>query len=150
MTGGGEDALQEVMEAVGVEAFVVVSLFSITMWVHLNHGDGGLASLIARSAKWSSFGLVVEPQPWKCYKSAQKRVRRLNLSPFPYKLADLQAKDPDRAIFDICLQREALFSCGWSLGREEWGRALVMYFKSASASLRHFADRMRFEYLLKT
>ena len=41
-------------------------VYSVTMWVHLNHGDTGLArflSLLAARARW----VLLEPQPWKCY-----------------------------------------------------------------------------------
>jgi hypothetical protein len=65
-----------------LNGFCVVCLFSITMWIHLNHGDDGLLDCLQRSAALlnPTGSLVVEPQPWKCYKSADKRCRKLGIT----------------------------------------------------------------------
>jgi hypothetical protein len=65
-----------------LNGFCVVCLFSITMWIHLNHGDEGLLDCLQRSAALlnPTGSLVVEPQPWKCYKSADKRCRKLGIT----------------------------------------------------------------------
>ena len=46
---------------------------SVTMWVHLNHGEAGLRSLLRWAASLGK-ALLVEPQPWRCYKAARKRL----------------------------------------------------------------------------
>jgi 2-polyprenyl-3-methyl-5-hydroxy-6-metoxy-1,4-benzoquinol methylase len=62
-------------------SFSFVCLFSITMWIHLNFGDQGLHTFLQRSASLLSpvngGSLLVEPQPWKCYKNAEKRCKKL-------------------------------------------------------------------------
>ena len=62
--------------------FNVVCLFSITMWIHLNHDDTGLVDCLQRSAGLltPTGSLVIEPQPWKCYKAADKRCRKLGIT----------------------------------------------------------------------
>jgi 7SK snRNA methylphosphate capping enzyme len=57
--------------------FDVISLFSVTKWIHLRHGDAGLAGLLANCAVLLREGgvLLVEPQPWKSYR------KRRNLLP---------------------------------------------------------------------
>jgi hypothetical protein len=55
-----------------IGVFNLVSAFSVTMWVHLHYGDDGLQQLL----KWLSshcYHMLIEPQPWKCYKTALKR-----------------------------------------------------------------------------
>ena len=49
-----------------------VLLLSITKWLHLNHGDGGLIALFKNLFKILPSGgtLVVEPQEWQNYKRA--------------------------------------------------------------------------------
>ncbi|CAH1996445.1 unnamed protein product [Acanthoscelides obtectus] len=61
--------------------FDAVFCFSTTMWIHLNHGDIGLKVFLSYISKLGKL-LVIEPQPWKCYKSALKRVKDKTI--FPY------------------------------------------------------------------
>ncbi|KAF9417842.1 hypothetical protein HW555_005139 [Spodoptera exigua] len=46
-------------------------LIQITMWIHLNNGDAGLLAFL----KYLK-AIVIEPQPWKCYRNAQRRVKK--------------------------------------------------------------------------
>lgn len=55
--------------------FDVVCCFSITMWIHLNNGDDGLGRFLDIVSKLSTF-LIIEPQPWKCYQNAVRRMKR--------------------------------------------------------------------------
>mmetsp|Transcript_23944 Transcript_23944/g.39928 ORF Transcript_23944/g.39928 Transcript_23944/m.39928 type:complete len:497 (-) Transcript_23944:173-1663(-) len=73
--------------------FNLVCLFSITMWIHLNHHDEGLLAFLAQSmALLQPRGsLVVEPQPWKCYRNADKRCRRMGLQR-PLHFGDLRIR----------------------------------------------------------
>jgi hypothetical protein len=59
--------------------FHLISLFSVTMWIHLNHGDQGLANVLSAIAK-QSYNILIEPQPWSAYTRAKKRLnKRKNL-----------------------------------------------------------------------
>ncbi|KAK5646230.1 hypothetical protein RI129_004694 [Pyrocoelia pectoralis] len=66
----------------GVKKFSACFCFSITMWIHLNYGDEGLKTFLKEICK-DSVTVVVEPQPWKCYKSAVKRLK-LTHGEFPH------------------------------------------------------------------
>lgn len=47
--------------------FNLITLFSVTMWIHLNHGDDGLWKFLEQISSMTDH-LIVEPQPWKCYR----------------------------------------------------------------------------------
>eukprot|EP01032_Pedospumella_encystans_P027092 gene27092-30625_t len=87
-----------------VVGFSMVCLFSITMWIHLNFGDDGLVDFLARSADLLTplGSLVVEPQPWKCYKAADKRCRKLGITR-PLHFSALQIRDIEREITGMLL-----------------------------------------------
>nr|CAI5862552.1 unnamed protein product [Callosobruchus analis] len=72
--------ISDYLQSKKAEKFDVVFCFSITMWIHLNHGDTGLKDFLAYISKLGKL-LVIEPQPWKCYKSAVKRVKDKTLFP---------------------------------------------------------------------
>lgn len=104
--------------------FHFISLFSVTMWVHLNYGDSGLLRLFATVLNLLQRGdaahsandfaltgsILVEPQPWKCYKTAKKRCKSNNL-PFPPHMMDIQIKDSVRHTID-CFTAVQLASPG--------------------------------------
>lgn len=55
--------------------FHLVTCLSLTMWLHLNNGDAGLQAFLEHTAAISEV-LVVEPQRWKSYKDAVRRMKR--------------------------------------------------------------------------
>ncbi|XP_034829498.1 probable RNA methyltransferase CG11342 [Maniola hyperantus] len=57
------------------QMFDVIFCFSITMWIHINNGDEKLIELL-NFLKDNTRSLIIEPQPWKCYKNAQRRMKR--------------------------------------------------------------------------
>ena len=59
----------------------LVTCFSTTMWVHVNRGDDGLHLFLGELANAADVALVVEPQPWRCYRSAAQRLRRQGKPP---------------------------------------------------------------------
>ncbi|XP_054745019.1 probable RNA methyltransferase CG11342 [Anastrepha obliqua] len=69
------EEVNEYLRQYNRHSFDVVCCFSITMWIHLNHSDHGLQQFLQ---KLSGIGdlLVVEPQPWKCYQTAVRRMKR--------------------------------------------------------------------------
>jgi len=54
----------------GDHSFDLVSAFSVTKWIHLNHGDAGLRAFFANVFESLRPGgrFVYEPQPWKSYR----------------------------------------------------------------------------------
>uniref|UniRef100_A0A8D8QSC4 RNA methyltransferase n=1 Tax=Cacopsylla melanoneura TaxID=428564 RepID=A0A8D8QSC4_9HEMI len=53
--------------------FDIVFCFSVTMWIHLNHGDQGLLDFLEKISSLGKY-LVLENQLWKCYRNAQRRI----------------------------------------------------------------------------
>ena len=51
------------------------------MWIHLNHGDQGLEDFLSALCQWGD-NVVVEPQPWKCYRNAVRRAKKTKSQPF--------------------------------------------------------------------
>lgn len=53
-----------------------VTCLSVTKWVHLNGGDAALLRLFARARRALCDGglLVLEPQPWRSYRSASRKL----------------------------------------------------------------------------
>lgn len=46
----------------------LVTCFSTTMWVHLKCGDVCFQSFLKQTADFSN-NIIIEPQPWKCYRN---------------------------------------------------------------------------------
>lgn len=55
--------------------FDAVCCFSITMWIHLNHHDVGLQEFLRKLSVIAKL-FIVEPQPWKCYQTAERRLKK--------------------------------------------------------------------------
>ncbi|XP_075152708.1 putative RNA methyltransferase CG11342 isoform X2 [Haematobia irritans] len=55
--------------------FDAVCCFSITMWIHLNHHDEGLQEFLRKLSALAKL-FIVEPQPWKCYQTAERRLKK--------------------------------------------------------------------------
>lgn len=55
--------------------FDAVCCFSITMWIHLNHHDLGLQEFLRKLSVIAKL-FIVEPQPWKCYQTAERRLKK--------------------------------------------------------------------------
>jgi hypothetical protein len=45
--------------------FSLVLVLSLTMWIHINHGDDGLVAFLERITQVADH-IILEPQPWKC------------------------------------------------------------------------------------
>lgn len=75
MSSDGYDFIQTYLNNLGLKRFQIVTCFSVTMWIHLNHGDAGLKTFLERMSNLAEV-LVIEAQPWKCYKSAVKRMKK--------------------------------------------------------------------------
>jgi len=107
--------------------FHLATVFSVTMWVHLNHGDAGLGRflrLLAARARW----LLLEPQPWKCYQTAARRARRLGCA--GWDLAALQHRGPALQSALLMLAAQAGLSLVAEFGETNWNRKLLLFKRS--------------------
>lgn len=86
-----EEILQKYMFENNIRHFDITFCFSITMWIHLNHGDFGLKDFIYNVCKNSDL-VVLEPQTWNNYQTAVRRLKRAG-EEFPhFKTIKLKSK----------------------------------------------------------
>lgn len=123
-----------------VSGFSFISLFSITMWIHLNHGNEGLKSFINSSVDLleTKGSLLIEPQPWKCYKNAEKRCRKLGLEKPKY-YDEINRCDIDELIRNILKNDFHMTSC-WEIGKEDWGRSIMIFSEKRSMKKAKLSD----------
>uniref|UniRef100_A0A034WMW8 RNA methyltransferase n=1 Tax=Bactrocera dorsalis TaxID=27457 RepID=A0A034WMW8_BACDO len=94
------------------KTFDVVCTFSVTMWIHLNHGDDGLKLFLERLCDLAKL-LVVEPQPWKCYQTALRRMKKAG-DEFPlYKALQWRTNVEEciQVFLESSLGRKKVFEC---------------------------------------
>lgn len=98
---------------------------SITMWIHLNHGDQGLWEFLAHLSSLCHY-LLVEPQPWKCYRAAARRLRKLGLHDFDHFRSLTIRGDMANQIVQILTQDHGmeLVCC---FGNTSWDRSLLLF-----------------------
>ncbi|KAL1490356.1 hypothetical protein ABEB36_013067 [Hypothenemus hampei] len=104
----------------------IIFCFSITMWIHLNNGDEGLKTFLKRMCDLSEI-LVIEPQPWKCYKNALKRYR-LGKGDFP-KFKELQIRQNVEQEIEVLISNNG-FKKLTETSRTKWGRKLLIFRKT--------------------
>jgi hypothetical protein len=110
------------------ERIDLVCCFSVTLWIHLNNGDQGLKDFLKYVAKKSKL-LLLEPQPWKCYKTAVRRMKKLDCKPFEH-FKELEWRE--NVDSEICkfLQEECGMTLCEKFGQTDWER-MVCLFKSS-------------------
>lgn len=109
----------------GKKRFDIAFCFSTTMWVHLNHGDAGLESLLSCLATWAD-NVIIEPQPWKCYRNAARRLRRAHRPPFPY-FDSLVHRSNVLDHIDSVFRNKLGLQQHAHLGYSEWQRPVLWY-----------------------
>ncbi|XP_038048883.1 pre-miRNA 5'-monophosphate methyltransferase-like [Patiria miniata] len=108
-----------------IDRFDLVCCFSITMWIHLQHGDAGLRKFLTEAARLSRY-LLVEPQPWKCYKSALRRVRKVGIEN-SWRFTELTMRENvDENIRDY-LTSACQMELVRTLGETHWERKLLLF-----------------------
>ena len=58
------------------ESVDTITCMSVTKWIHLHGGDAAMHTLFSRVQKALGPGgyLILEPQPWKSYKQALRKL----------------------------------------------------------------------------
>lgn len=122
--------LEQYLREHNTSKFHLCLCLAVTMWVHLNHGDAALQALLSRLASISQH-LLLEAQPWKCYRSAARRLRKLGRSDFDhFKALKIRGDMAEHA-------REHLEKhCGMELvqsfGCTSWDRRLLLFRRMGS------------------
>ncbi|KAK3907242.1 putative RNA methyltransferase, partial [Frankliniella fusca] len=106
--------------------FDVIFCFSVTMWIHLNHGDDGLKRFLQDISDMAKI-IVIEPQPWKCYKSAVKRLKRCHKT-FPF-FEKLTIRDQVEQFIEEFLLKTCSFTKIHESSETKWGRKLIFFKK---------------------
>lgn len=123
-----KNEISSYLEARLIQQFSITFCFSITMWIHLNHGDGGLKTFLKYITSISEI-LVIEPQPWKCYKTAVRRMKQQHFSFHYFDESKIQ-HDVERKIEQFILEECNLIKI-FESERTKWNRK-IMVFKQQS------------------
>ncbi|CAK1603110.1 unnamed protein product [Parnassius mnemosyne] len=70
-----QDIVQRYLNSHNKTKFDIVFCFSVTMWIHLNNGDEKFLDFLKYITKYAKT-IIIEPQPWKCYRNAQRRLKK--------------------------------------------------------------------------
>lgn len=117
-------SLLKFMKTHHIQSFALVSCFSITMWIHMNHGDQGLLQFLHLVGEVSSCSVLLEPQLWKSYRKANERCRRRGIAELPH-FQLLKIKDVKKTCVDVFTE-----SFGMQLQQNNetpgWNRPLIL------------------------
>lgn len=106
--------------------FDVVCCFSITMWIHLNNGDDGLMQFLDLMAQLSEI-LIIEPQPWKCYQNAVRRMKRAGAQDtFPL-FATLKIRNDVENVIKNYLKYKKQLEIIFESEHTKWKRQICFY-----------------------
>ncbi|CAH0515334.1 unnamed protein product [Peronospora belbahrii] len=105
--------------------FDLVTCFSVTMWIHLNHGDDGLWKFLETVSDMTEY-LIIEPQTWKCYRNAQKRLKRMRVE-IPQSFCEIKVRTDIVEKIDTFLLAAGRFRYKAQLGKTNWSRNVVLY-----------------------
>ncbi|KAK6466784.1 pre-miRNA 5'-monophosphate methyltransferase-like [Huso huso] len=121
--GAREEVLGSYLARYGRPSFDLCACLAVTMWVHLNHGDQGLLELLSSLAALCHH-LLLEAQPWRCYRAAARRLRRAGRTDFEH-FKQLRV----RGVPGIRGHLES--RCGMELvhsfGHTAWDRSLLLF-----------------------
>lgn len=110
--------------------FDITFVFSVTMWIHLNHGDSGLRRFLLNVTKLTDV-LVIEPQPWRCYLRAVQRMRRANKETFS-EYSNLKMRGKIENDIQAIMTSECNFKKIYESERTSWNRAITFYERKES------------------
>lgn len=131
ITDQSRDIFKGYLEKNNKKRFDAVFCLSITMWIHLNNGDDGLMRFLNRVHALSQM-LVIEPQPWRCYQRAVRRVKRSANDTFPL-FEGLQL----RRTIEYDIKRHLKDECQLDIIYEsvptKWNRKICFYTRSKAA-----------------
>jgi len=106
--------------------FDVIFCFSVSMWIHLNHGDEGLSRFFQNVQKYCDQLFLFEPQPWKCYMTAARRMRKLNQPKFTH-LEQMEHRQDQLIPHVTQLCQSAGLKPIAHLGQTNWNRPIILY-----------------------
>lgn len=127
-----ETLLRSYLNKFNRSAFDICFCMSVTMWIHLNNGDNGLLKFLSYLASKTTY-LLVEPQPWKCYRAAARRLRKLGRNDFDHFRSLAISGNMAEKITHI-LTKDCAMKLVCCFGNTSWDRSLLL-FKSNGLSM---------------
>lgn len=127
-----QPALRRYLQNFHQANFDITFCFSVTMWIHLNHGDHGLKKFLEMMSKNTDFFLL-EAQTWKCYRNASRRMRRGKKGEFQ----NLDSLCMNVNVVDNIndyLEGRCHMNVIQCFGITEWGRKVTLHRKQCSFS----------------
>ncbi|XP_074021002.1 RNA 5'-monophosphate methyltransferase [Numenius arquata] len=129
-SGAREPFLSSYLGRFGRSAFDIVFCMSVTMWIHLNHGDSGLREFLSFLSSLCGY-LLIEPQPWKCYRAAARRLRKLGRNDFDHFRSLAIKGDMAERITQI-LTKDCAMELVCCFGSTSWDRSLLLFKSNGS------------------
>ena len=120
-----EEILDDFISRQTCKKFTLTTSFSVTLWIHLHHGDDGLKDFLKYICKNTEY-LLIEPQPFKCYKTAVRRMKRANCDGFPQFEKLMWRKNVDQEIISFIVQ-DCDMTLVKVLGETEWDRKVCFF-----------------------
>jgi len=121
----GSQILNNFLKQTKEDTFDLVSCFSTTMWIHLNYGDEGLFKFLKKLCSISNH-LIIEPQPWQCYKNASKRHKKLGMEP-PALFSSLRIRNNVEEEINSFITNQCQMQQFMQLGETQWKRKILWY-----------------------
>ncbi|XP_072423465.1 pre-miRNA 5'-monophosphate methyltransferase [Chiloscyllium punctatum] len=122
-----EAVLKPYLEKLDRTSFDICFCMSVTMWIHLNHGDQGLLDFLLYVSGLCK-ALLIEPQPWKCYRAAARRLRKLGKSRFNH-FSTLSIKGDMAHKIQQFLTTDCNMELVRCFGSTNWDRSLLLFKK---------------------
>ncbi|KAG9491800.1 hypothetical protein GDO78_000351 [Eleutherodactylus coqui] len=119
------DTLHRFLARFGQSSFHIGFCMSITMWIHLNYGDNGLVEFLNRLKTLCDY-VLIEPQPWKCYRSAARRLRKLGRQDFDHFHTLAIRGDIAKEITEI-MTKDGRSELLHRFGKTSWDRSLLLF-----------------------
>lgn len=113
------------LEGHNKKCFDVIFCFSITMWIHINYGDEALKQFLKKLTDLTKM-LIIEPQPWKCYTRAARKMKRSNNEPF-LEFENLKLRKNIEDYIESFLTSELNFRKVLESSPTLWGRQISCY-----------------------
>ena len=121
------EVIGEFLRSHGAEKFSFVFVNSITMWIHLNHGDDGLRNFLHYVSSIAEY-VLIEPQDWKCYRAAVRRLKKLGCQPFQHFTTLDWREGVDQLILKYLQSSACSLKFVKCLGQTElWSRSLYLF-----------------------
>ncbi|XP_075706192.1 RNA 5'-monophosphate methyltransferase [Rhinoderma darwinii] len=113
------------LDKFGQSSFHIGFCMSVTMWIHLNHGDNGLVEFLNRLKTLCDY-ILIEPQPWKCYRSAARRLRKLGRQDFDH-FHTLSIRGNMAKRITKLLTKDGSCELIHRFGKTSWDRSILLF-----------------------